>query len=110
MVFDPTFYERCVEQHGFTADRKYSTGYNYMSRYVKGGNHGSRLLLWVSYENVATLGVMYKDRLTNIKSDTPGHVNCGQTPEEHAAIDNMVNAALNQIALWQLEDLNLGGN
>jgi hypothetical protein len=116
MVFNPDYYEACVRELGFTVSYNSTTsnnsqGHTYLSRYVKGDRRlGERLLLWVTYDDVATLGVAYKDRLTNIKSNTPGHVNRGQTPEDRAAIDNMVNAALNQIALWQLEDLNLGNS
>jgi len=100
-----------MHAHGFfNVVYKRHTPYNYLSRYVKGGDQGSRLVLWVTYESVATLGVMYKDKITNIKSDTPGHVNRGETAEEHRAIEKMVKAAMEQLTLWTLNDLNQGGN
>lgn len=110
MVFNPDYYETCVRELGFTVTYNSRTSNNshehtYLSRYVKDGDHDSRLLLWVTYDDVATLAVMYKDKITNIKSNTPGHVNRGQTADDRVAIDNMVNAAMDQINLW-VEDLN----
>jgi len=84
----------CMPMVFSTLCTKRHTPYNYLSRYVKGRDQGSRLVLWVTYESVATLGVMYKDKITNIKSDTPGHVNRGETAEEHRAIEKMVKKLL----------------